>query len=240
MSRTAAKVLGVRQLKQDLSLRLRIEDIFRSDLDRITRYRLTVAQSEITRGAGESEAVSRAYEITQNDIRYTIKRHVEESYKLGIYAVQSVFGPELKERLPDRYAGLRDFSIYTQAVQDRIRAAVESSIILLEPSPKTALDESDAALAVSLGILLFDQQKNAHIASSEVTKGYSYGSMMAATRSLPNAGKVWQSLSDVRVCPVCRSNDGTRIGIEDTFPSGVECPPAHPYCRCGMYYVYTP
>ena len=56
--------------------------------------------------------------------------------------------------------------------------------------------------------------------------------------------KVWCTADDERVCPVCGALDGMKIGIDDDFPFRTKLqapgirrtPPAHPSCRCAVYY----
>ena len=42
----------------------------------------------------------------------------------------------------------------------------------------------------------------------------------------------WIYTPDKRVCQKCTSYNGTHAEIGKTFPNGLECPPAHPRCRC--------
>ena len=50
--------------------------------------------------------------------------------------------------------------------------------------------------------------------------------------------KVWTAaLGNERTCEVCLDLDGVRVRINETFPGGFDCPPAHPNGRCSMYLV---
>ena len=44
-------------------------------------------------------------------------------------------------------------------------------------------------------------------------------------------GKEWVVFDP---CEVCEQNEGTPIGIDETFPSGHDRPPAHPNCMCAL------
>lgn len=47
--------------------------------------------------------------------------------------------------------------------------------------------------------------------------------------------KVWFTAGDSRICPVCEENAAAgEIGINKPFPTGVDCPPGHPSCRCNV------
>lgn len=50
--------------------------------------------------------------------------------------------------------------------------------------------------------------------------------------------KEWVTADDVRVCARCKAMDGTRVGIDATFPDGGDLtPPLHPHCRCVVNYI---
>lgn len=38
-----------------------------------------------------------------------------------------------------------------------------------------------------------------------------------------------------RPCPACAKNEGQVVGLNDTFPSGDNMPPAHVGCRCIVF-----
>ncbi len=44
-------------------------------------------------------------------------------------------------------------------------------------------------------------------------------------------GKEWVTFDP---CEVCEPNDGVVVGIDETFPSGHDRPPAHPNCMCAL------
>jgi SPP1 gp7 family putative phage head morphogenesis protein len=48
-------------------------------------------------------------------------------------------------------------------------------------------------------------------------------------------GKEWFTANDQRVCPACEGNEAEgAIGLDGTFASGDQHPPAHPRCRCAV------
>jgi hypothetical protein len=48
-------------------------------------------------------------------------------------------------------------------------------------------------------------------------------------------GKAWLTAHDDLVEEICRDNeDAGAIPLEGDFPSGDDCPPAHPNCRCAL------
>ena len=51
-----------------------------------------------------------------------------------------------------------------------------------------------------------------------------------------DCAKTWLTADDERVCPVCGSVDGDKVGMHEKFSNGHDLPPAHPNCRCGIAY----
>jgi SPP1 gp7 family putative phage head morphogenesis protein len=48
-------------------------------------------------------------------------------------------------------------------------------------------------------------------------------------------GKIWYTVADAKVCPICQSNAAAGpIPIDEAFPGGVDTTPQHPRCRCAV------
>lgn len=77
---------------------------------------------------------------------------------------------------------------------------------------------------------IFGEARAARIAATEVTRAFSMGNQ-AAWESTGFVTEVeWMTAQDERVCEVCNSHEGERLGVEDTdaFPPNA----SHPGCRC--------
>lgn len=88
-----------------------------------------------------------------------------------------------------------------------------------------------------------------NIARTELSFAYNQGSYQGVKQAqaqgyMRNPVKVWSTADDERVCPVCGALDGMQIGIDEDFPFRTKLtdpgirrtPPAHPSCRCAVYY----
>lgn len=88
-----------------------------------------------------------------------------------------------------------------------------------------------------------------NIARTELSFAYNQGSYQGVKQAqeqgyMARPVKVWCTADDERVCPVCGALDGMKIGIDDDFPFRTKLqapgirrtPPAHPSCRCAVYY----
>ena len=88
-----------------------------------------------------------------------------------------------------------------------------------------------------------------NIARTELSFAYNQGSYQGVKQAqaqgyMRNPVKVWSTANDERVCPVCGGLDGMQIGIDEDFPFRTKLtepgirhtPPAHPSCRCAVYY----
>jgi len=51
--------------------------------------------------------------------------------------------------------------------------------------------------------------------------------------------KEWQVAGE-NVCDICDGNEGDVIGMDASFPSGDDLPPAHPNCKCYITYTVPP
>lgn len=75
------------------------------------------------------------------------------------------------------------------------------------------------------------------IARTEGSKAVSFARDVEAT-SRGAKYKGWSVENDERLCPVCSGNEADGIiAIDDRFSSGDLTPPAHPNCRCAVFYV---
>jgi hypothetical protein len=84
-------------------------------------------------------------------------------------------------------------------------------------------------------------QSRAHlVAVTESANGYERGSLEAA-QQLQDIGlkvmKKWLTVGDERVSDGCNKNQDQRwIMLDSLFPSGHDCPPRFPGCRCSAQY----
>jgi hypothetical protein len=54
---------------------------------------------------------------------------------------------------------------------------------------------------------------------------------------LNTAVQVWMTAPDERLCPICEDLDGAEAKLGESFPGGIQGPPAHPQCRCSLKIV---
>ena len=79
------------------------------------------------------------------------------------------------------------------------------------------------------------------IARTELAYAYEYG-QLETVRQLRDGGfvddveKEWIASGDERMCDICASLNGEKVGMNENFSIGVEAPPAHPGCRCDVGY----
>ena len=95
---------------------------------------------------------------------------------------------------------------------------------------------------------IYGPAKGEEIAITEVTRAAVQGEKLVV-EELTNNGvmlrKVWITVRDRRVCPICEPLDGVKannLGFDAMFisPNGrsFQNPPAHTRCRCGVRYEY--
>lgn len=80
----------------------------------------------------------------------------------------------------------------------------------------------------------FSPARARRIAVTETTRAYAQGNMAAWRRGKVVKGKEWYTSVDSRVCRFCAPLHGVVVPLDDTFPGGIDGPPAHPGCRCDL------
>jgi hypothetical protein len=113
----------------------------------------------------------------------------------------------------------------SDTVREEIRAAVAQS---LEEG------ESAADLADRIeGLGAFSAERAELIARTEIIRANANGQMEAMRSSGVVTKKGWSTSTEDTVCDECQENeDAGDVDIDEDFPSGDDCPPAHPACMC--------
>lgn len=84
------------------------------------------------------------------------------------------------------------------------------------------------------------RQRATTIARTETIRssnfGVSQGFIQAQGQGLlpPEIERTWIVTADGDVCPECEALDGEQVGLDESFSSGDDAPPAHPSCRCAV------
>jgi SPP1 gp7 family putative phage head morphogenesis protein len=87
----------------------------------------------------------------------------------------------------------------------------------------------------------FSEYRARMIARTEVIAANNRGNFDAYKDSGVASGKEWLTAHDDLVEEICEENESAgAIGLDDVFPSGDDCPPAHPNCRCALLPVIAP
>jgi SPP1 gp7 family putative phage head morphogenesis protein len=87
--------------------------------------------------------------------------------------------------------------------------------------------------------LPFDEVRALRVATTEITRAYAKGQMIAGQQlkdEYPDVKitKTWFTNNDDKVCPICEPLDGKEFDFEDEFDAGITEPAAHVNCRCWM------
>ena len=78
----------------------------------------------------------------------------------------------------------------------------------------------------------FSRRRAKLIATTEVTRVYAEGNMVAWRESGVIQQRKWQTGNDELVCPICGPLHNEVRGLDESFSVGIMQPPAHPNCRC--------
>lgn len=89
-----------------------------------------------------------------------------------------------------------------------------------------------AALAAQLDTYFGDRRAEL-ISITETTAGYN-GALDKALIVSGLSFRMWWTMLDERVCPICRPLHGQIRPIGVSFDGGIDSPPVHPLCRCSI------
>ncbi len=102
-----------------------------------------------------------------------------------------------------------------------------------------------ATLRDVMDMLPFDEERAMMVATTEITRAYAQGEIMAGqalAREFPEVKvkKRWFTNVDDRVCELCGPLDNMEVDLDEGFTAqggdreGVDGPPLHPRCRCWL------
>jgi SPP1 gp7 family putative phage head morphogenesis protein len=87
----------------------------------------------------------------------------------------------------------------------------------------------------------FSAARAATIARTETIAANNRGNLDGCKASGAAAGKEWLTAQDDLVEEICEENeDEGPIALDEDFPSGEDCPPAHQNCRYALLPVTEP
>lgn len=114
-----------------------------------------------------------------------------------------------------------------ETLHDRLREVMRDAYANRDGQFKFARQIRDEWSTIS-------KQKAEQIAVTEWNRAASTATLLGYTKQGVTM-KVWYTVGDERVCPVCEQNAADLdIPIEQPFFSGDLAPPAHPSCRCDI------
>ncbi|MBF6560547.1 MAG: hypothetical protein IVW56_09670 [Candidatus Binataceae bacterium] len=150
------------------------------------------------------------------------------------------------DRVPDMLDQVNERSVAW--AQDRAAALVTliegNTRAMLRATVTRAIDEGWGARTLSTEIAAsagFSKARAATIARTEIIAANNRGNLDGYKASGVATGKEWLTAGDALVEELCQDNeDAGPIGLDADFPSGDDCPPAHPNCRCALLPVTTP
>ena len=179
------------------------------------------------------------------------------------------------EQMPGGFTALMDWDVFNEAALDWMRLYLgesgEGAILrperawiqeINETTRQQVMREIDNWVreGAELDVLkrrlapIFGERRAASIATTEVTRMYASGNLMAWQSSGLVGAKRWMTAVDERVCPICGPLHNKIVEIDQTWeftpemlaanpqlkralgnqPASYTAPPAHPNCRCWL------
>jgi SPP1 gp7 family putative phage head morphogenesis protein len=135
----------------------------------------------------------------------------------------------------------RDF-INEEAVKIARLVAMDSTVSVISTSRKLVFSktadwiESGQPLQALIDELVpvFGKARANDIAVTETTRLFAKANLASWRESGVVPRKRWFTANDEIVCPVCGPLEGETVDLNAKFSNGVENPPAHNKCRCGL------
>lgn len=123
-------------------------------------------------------------------------------------------------------------TMITDATRDKLQTAIATAVA--QALPKDEMIDSIMAASMDDPNGSFSEERAQFIADTEIGFANSQGSLMGmqeAEKAGVNLQKEWDATDEP--CPICQENqDAGPIALDAQFPSGDDCPLAHPRCRC--------
>jgi hypothetical protein len=118
-----------------------------------------------------------------------------------------------------------------------------TSLDVVRKALQTFVETPGFTIGDLMSLLPFDEKRAANIATTEITKAYAQGQIIAGEEmraQFPDVQitKTWFTSSDDLTCPLCSPLDGKEIEFDQPFYEIEDedyqdgNPPLHPRCRC--------
>ena len=91
------------------------------------------------------------------------------------------------------------------------------------------LGEGQKDAVARLMQVIDDPRRAATIAHTEAVRAFA-GGRLGVAASIGADRKQWDAT--LNACEICQPMDGEIVGLDESFSSGDDAPPAHPNCRC--------
>jgi hypothetical protein len=173
-------------------------------------------------------------EIYINGVALGYAAEVARLRKAGMLA--STISETLESAITERLQAIADDHLGILA--DYLDETTAANVVdMMQES--LALGESDELAAKRLKRYIDDPKRAELVAQTEMPRTYGLGEQ-AFAKANGASSKTWEALpgADGGGSGPCTDNDGETVGIDDEFPSGHQHNPAHPRCRCHVYYDY--
>jgi hypothetical protein len=115
----------------------------------------------------------------------------------------------------------------------------ETTIRALQETISAFVETPGMSIGDVMARLPFTQYRAQMVATTEITRAYAEGNMLAGQalrEEFPDVPvvKIWYTNADDRVCEICGPLHATEVGLDELFAAGYDKPPAHVNCRCWM------
>lgn len=162
----------------------------------------------------------------------------------GLFEIGVKAGDDLFDLIPDVAADIAGQRAGELIASDASGGELgDSTRLLVRGTIQQALaegwdiDELTDALRSSYA---FSEDRAEVIADYEMRNAINQGELQTWKASGVVTGKEWLLSNDDGICDICNANAAQgQVGIEDSFSSGDDAPPAHPNCRCSLSPVVT-
>ena len=178
------------------------------------------------------------YEEDENNedeqyIRGKLVRLVTRAIRAGI----DIFGDEIGIDYDWTGVNAEALEFAARYTYELVRNIDKTTIEVLRKQVSAFIETPGMTIGDLADSLPFGDRRSLTVAVTETTRAYAEGQKLAGEqlkKDFPDVKvtKTWFTNNDEKVCEICEPLNMTTVEFGETFPGGLDAPPAHPNCRC--------
>lgn len=164
-------------------------------------------------------------------LRVSLAEIANEQAQSAASGVSFGFDPTAVDRTVQAWAKQYTYDLIKD-LNDNTLQTVRDAVSAFTSTPGMTNADLEALLEPAFGEVRAEM-----ITVTEVTRAYAQGEAVFQDMMQQDGIETvreWLTSEDEKVCPICSALDGRKAKPGEGFGDGIDNPPAHPNCRCGV------